>query len=428
MEDQPQTPEVPVSEVKSTPEPKKQHKTNPILLVFVILFGVLLAVGLFYMIYSARNTSETNTTTTTATNTQTADTNGEDKTTTQKTETEEVKYTDTATSLGGMVENKVFYVGDGGLYSYDVVSESKVKLFATDDNDQFVRISVIDEDTLGYGKCRIVTNNFDCGLYLYNLGTKKVTLVKQFTPTEHLRDNAFYSTNRFAYLVEESAGDKIHWQIGFSDNEKESFLEDITGNVYGRGGFIEDSFVMEFSPDGKSLMQIATASVRNSSDDFNVYIYNLSSGTQQVILNATHPTWLDDDTIVYRKYQKEGLYIYDLLARSSTQIEGILGDVYYPVILPGTGKMLYSTDPVAGVYVYDFNTKLAKKVTNDAVRPLWVTSNVIVYSSVESCGENCGPEQVFNYLSVDSYDLTTNKVLGTIENAITTYGMTTEFD
>lgn len=427
MEKQPQTPEVSVGEAKPASEPKKQHKTNPVLLILVILFGMGLAAGLFYMIYSARNTTETKTTTTTSTNSQTTDSNSEDKTATQQTETEEVKYADTATSLGGMVANKVFYVGDGGLYSYDVVSENKVKLLATDDNDQFVRISVIDEDTLGYGKCRPVTNNFDCGLYTLNLETKKASLVKQLAPAKHLQNNAFYSVNKFTYIVEESLADKIQWQIIYSNNGEEEFLEDITGEVYGRGGFVEDYFEMRFSPDGKNLMQIATASVRNYAD-FNVYIYNLSSGTQQVILNATHAAWLDDDTVVYRKYQKEGLYSYDLLTRSSTQIEGITGDVYYPTILPGTGKMLYSTDPVAGVYVYDFNTKLAKKVTNDAVRPLWATSNVIVYSSVESCGENCGPDQVFNYLSVDSYNLSTNKVLGTIENDITTYGMTTEFD
>jgi hypothetical protein len=232
----------------------------------------------------------------------------------------------------------------------------------------------------------------------------------------------FASPNKFAYLV--TAGQK--WQVFLFDNEILKTLEDITIETYGRGGFIEDSEKIRFSKDGKYVLQISTSSPRSPSD-FNVYIYDLTNGSKQVISGATQPEWLDSKTIVFRKYDKsgDGLYLYNVYSKTEEKISGVDSASYGPTVLTGANKVIYTVYPNKQVWLYNLNTKKSSKVVDNALNGFWVTPTMVVYEEVEPCNgrEGCGGMVDYEVESVSIFNLDSGIKIDSISDLRSTYGV-----
>jgi len=350
----------------------------------------------------------------------------------------------TSVQTVGIVTNKIFYSKDNNIFSYDTKTKETIKWTEYAKNKSYspaydetgkqipnieIRdIRVLDENNLGFGKCGIITGDFGCGLYTLDLRTKEINERKRLDSSMLILALDFASPNKFAYLV--TAGQK--WQVFLLDNGILKTLEDITIETYGRGGFIEDSEKIRFSKDGKYVLQISTSSPRSPSD-FNVYIYDLTNGSKQVISGATQPEWLDDKTIIYRKYEKsgDGLYLYNVNTRNQEKINGIDNASYNPTVLTGVKKVIYTVYPNKQVWLYDLNTKKNSKVVDNALNGFWVTPVTIVYEKIELCNgkEGCGGMVDVDYevKSVDVYNLESGTKIDSISDLQSSYGVTSEY-
>lgn len=354
----------------------------------------------------------------------------------------EKKETPTITQAPGVVTNKVFYSKDNNIFSYDTKTRETVKWTNYAKNKTYspsydetgkqipnieIRdIRVIDENTLGFGKCGIITGDFGCGLYTLDLKTKEVNEKKKLDSKMLILALDFASLNKFAYLV--TADQK--WQVFLSDNGTLKTLEDVTIETYGRGGYIEDSEKIRFSKDGKYVLQISTSSPRSPAD-FNIYVYDLTSGSKQVISGATQPEWLDNKTIVYRKYEKngDGLYLYNVNTKTQEKINGVDNASYNPIVLTDANKVIYTVYPNKQIWLYDLNTKKNSKISDSSLNGFWVTPTKIVYEEIEPCNgrEGCGGMVDYEVKSVSIFDLESNAKIDLVSDLKFTYGVASQY-
>ncbi|MFH1560976.1 MAG: hypothetical protein ABID04_00110, partial [Patescibacteria group bacterium] len=252
----------------------------------------------------------------------------------------------------GLATGKVFYTNENNIFAYDTENKQVSKLTDYPQNEDYSpaydesgkqkpnisikSVRVIDKNNIGFGKCEIITGDFACGLYVLDLETRQVVEKKKLNKEELLLVSDWYGTDRFSYLT---SGEK--WRLYLDTSGGSKVLEELTG-AYGRGGFVEDSEKIRFSPDGKYVLQISTSSPR-AAEDFNVYIYTVGFDVKTVLSNATQPEWIDDNKIVYRRYNGggDGLYVYDVLDQTQKKIQGVKDDSYFPEVLSGEDKILY---------------------------------------------------------------------------------------
>ena len=352
------------------------------------------------------------------------------------------KQKDITTVISSSIQDKLFYTKDNNIFVYDVDSKQTSKLTDYPQNESYSpaydesgkqkpnisieNIRVIDEKTLGFGKCGIVIGDFGCGMYVLNLETNQVIEKKKLDNNMLLLASDWHDPDTFSYLV--TADEK--WQVFLNTMSGLKTLEDITIETYGRGGYIEDSEKIRFSPDGKYVLQISTSSPRSVSD-FNVYVYGVDSDTKKVIQNATQPEWVDNDKIVYRKYEKEGdgLYIYNIESQTQEKLQGIGKDSYNPEVLLGENKILYENNPDKQVWMYDLTTNDNTLVADMALSPIWLNLNKIIFSEIEMCNgkEGCGGMVDYEIKGMVVYDLSNKTKLSTTPELQSLYGTATEY-
>lgn len=422
------TPPIQPQAVDNQVENKKKQGIK--ILLFVLLGFILLA-GVFYAGIKFSNIREQNNKLQPSI-TQTPP----EGTPTEKTETPIVS------QAVGIVTNKIFYSKDNNIFSYDTKTKETVKWtnYAKDKsyspaydetgkqipNIDVIDIRVIDENRIGFGKCGIVTGDFGCGLYTLDLKTKEVNEKKKLDSNMLILALDFATPNKFAYLI---TADK-KWQVFLFDNGTLKTLEDITAEMYGRGGFIEDSEKIRFSKDGKYVLQISTSSPR-SAEDFNIYVYDLTNGSKQVISGATQPQWLDSNIIVYRKYEKngDGLYLYNVNTKTQEKINEVDNASYNPEVLTGANKVIYTVYPDKQIWLYDLNTKKNNKILDNSINGFWVTPTKIAYEEIELCSgeEDCEGMLDYKVKSVALFDLETSSKIDSIVDMKSAHSVVSQY-
>jgi len=319
-----------------------------------------------------------------------------------------------AISKKGVVANKIFYVNSGNIFSYDIQTKQTVQLTSYTDTSHNINLNganVINEKTLGFSRCATVTGDFACGLYTLNLETKNIDERKKLPKDEFLLMSGFATETKFSYLY--MKGEK--WVLALYDGGSLKNLEEVDiPEAYGRGGFIEDSEKIALSPDGKYLIHISTGSPRGSMD-FNIYVYNLAENSKDIVKDATQPQWLDNGSIIYRKYMGnsgggDGLYVYDVKTKTSEKISDLMYSSYLPNVLLGTKKIVYNNYPDKQVWLFEKANGKNVKLSDWALNPIWVNENNIAFTSVEGCsGGECDGMSDYNILGISVFDLKTNK-------------------
>ncbi len=405
-------PPMPANPTEQTKSSKNKKLLIIVALVFLCLIIIVLVVLYILLSNSASNNNLGNNPSSSANDTQT----NTDQNPQQQTNQPEA------------VDNKIYYVQGNNIYSYDVDSHTSTELTNYPANPQNTpaydsngtelpsidirSLQVIDGDNVGFTKCATVTGNFGCGVFTINVNSGSVTSKKTLGNSDYLLVSGFSSTTKFAYLYTTDT----KWVLKSNDNGSESTLENINIEAYGRGGFVEDSEKIRFSPDGTKMFEISTSSPRDPMD-FNVYIYNLATNTTQTIEHATQPEWLNDSVIVYRQYNNSstttnGIYSYNVDDASSTQITGISSTSYNPSVLTGSNMIIYSDNSNHKVYVYDLDTNTNTQVATNAKDGFWISDTKLAFTELQACvnEEDCPMEGVGSLIdkSFDTYNLDTS--------------------
>lgn len=313
---------------------------------------------------------------------------------------------------GSFSNEKIFYIRKNNIYSYDFLTKVEEQITnylildsspQYDNNgDQIPSITLnnlqkVNENSLGFSKCEIVLYNYGCGIYILNLEENTLIEKLKFRSTDIIQKLSFYTINKFAYYyIEESDIAQNKFILTLNDNREETIIENFTFEGFGRGGFEEDSEELSFSSDGQYLLNIWTSSPR-SLNDFNTYIYNLSTLKRDVIEHSTQSKWLNNNEIIYRVYgkptQEENGYlnIYNVDSKLSSRIDTIPQTANNPQIID-ENNILYSDYNMRSLWSYNLKTKENVKIGENALAVRLLLGNRIVYSEYIECGteENCG--------------------------------------
>lgn len=304
----------------------------------------------------------------------------------------------------GIVENKNFYIKDNNIFSYDILTKQvdQWTSYSSEDKYELKTLKIIDGYTLGF----IRGYGFDDTLNTINLKTKEITKRKKFATGEEFSGVIGFATaTKFAYTYQT---DENKWFLSLYDDGSVKDLEETTVLVaYGRGGVVEDSYEIIFSPDQKYLLYISTSNPAGGDEDFNIYVYNLEEGKKDIIKNATQPQWLDNDLIVYRKFiyddenhirrKGDGLYVYNTKTGTSEKIRGVADSARTPNVLHGTKKIVYRVNPDFDpdvwlrpdleIWLLDYESGENRKILDSAAFPTWLNENNIAFTILEECDD-----------------------------------------
>ena len=313
---------------------------------------------------------------------------------------------------GSFNDEKIFYIRKNNIYSYDFLTKVEEQITnylildsspQYDNNgDQIPNITLnnlqkINENSLGFSKCEIIVSDYGCGIYILNLEDNTFVEKYKFNSSILIQKSSFYTLNKFAYYyIEDSDSGQNKFVLAFNNNGDETIVENFTFEGFGRGGFEEDSEELRFSPDGQYLLNIWTSSPR-SLNDFNTYIYNLSTLKRDVIEHSTQSKWLNNNEIIYRIYgkptQEENGYIniYNINSKLSSRIDELPQTANNPQIID-EDNILYSDYIQRSLWKYNLKTKENEKIVENALAARLLLGNRIIYNEYIECGteENCG--------------------------------------
>lgn len=331
--------------------------------------------------------------------------------------------------------NKLFYVKDNNIFTYDLSLEQEEGLTNYPKNkdyspaydeggNQLPNISIsnikpIDEQTLGYSLCAVVSGDYGCSINTLDLISKNIIQKVRLNKNSNIIDVGFSNANSFAYTYiytnQETNTSSWRFTLNHIGIEKELFTMQI--NAYGRGGHSEDSQLISYSRDMNFLLQIDTASPVAAFDD-NIYLYDLKHNTKRSIPKATQPSWLNDTQIIYKGFDAKlnialGLYIYDTVSKESNKVIDIPDTAGFPNVL-SNNRIVYKDK--GDIWLHDFNTNESKKLLISATVFSVINDVKFSYVDVIPCNgkENCGglmgnfeygKEKVFDIQKMESKDL-----------------------
>ena len=159
--------------------------------------------------------------------------------------------------------------------------------------------------------------------------------------------------------------------------------------------------------------------------DFSVYVYKLADNSKQIISNATQPSWLDETTIVYRKYEKggHGLWLWDVRTGKTEKINEVVDGAYHPETQETWKKIVYTVYPEKEVWLYDVTKKAGHRLVDQAINSFFVTPTKIIYEEVGPCNgdeEECGAIMDYKVKAVAVFDIEGNNKTGVIPDLVST--------
>ncbi len=395
----PQTNDAVISNtIENDPEEKK--KNLPLIIaIIVVLILIAVAIGILFFLNNRQTTSNNN---------------NNNNTTPPPTVVPSFPVSFTNSGVNPLTDKKLFYVKDNNIYSIDIGSKTTVQFttFLTGTGGGNIgQIEVIDETTLGFSRCVIVTNDFGCTLNTLNLTDKKITEKEKLDPKSMIIQFGFFSTSKYAYEITTDT----KWQVISVNNAVKTTLVDVAMAAYGRGGFKEDSNKISYSPDGNNLLHISTGNPR-ATTDFNTYVFNLVANTNQKITESTQPEWLDNVTIIYRRYAGgagDGLYTFNINTAAKSKITVLANTSYEPEIQDG--KVLYFEDAGDDVWLYNVNTGTYAELVSSASDAFWVTTTDVAYYTTTPCTPtNC------EGMNTDDFESTGMEIYNTTTKTKTT--------
>lgn len=345
----------------------------------------------------------------------------------EETETEE----DVEDDIPAYLEGKIIYVKDNNIYIADKYGKSSSKLtdYSEESIDNIRDLHLTVEDKLGFSRCEVTTGDFGCKIYLLDIETKEVRVLKRLGKDMLISQVAIINEEKYAY----STNSTIYL---YEDGNHKELVNFEVPNLGGRGGVLGDSSRLEFSPDQTKLLHIDTGATRKDGEnisEFVIYVFDLEGKQLDKVEDATQPVWKDDTTIVYRTLvggedTNELLFERDIIKGKSTLLKSACPPLYDKngVSIPYDGPYdplvlgdrliywgIYSEAFNYGKsYIYDISEDKRTELAGNIAYVIWLSESEIIYAkTVEPSGAQSSYEILTNF-EVEGYyvrDLDTGK-------------------
>lgn len=286
------------------------------------------------------------------------------------------------------VKDKTFFTDMYNIYVSDKDGSNKVRLTEYQDGTFLKDLKLINETTLGFYRCEGSLGDFGCKILTVNITTKEVTTVREVDPNALLVQTDWINEDGYVYSAQYHNQSRL---VGiYVKNELETQIFEHEFRRGDRDDFIEDDSQIRFSPKGDKIYQIYTKGGQGF--DFTVYVFDLRGNGLDEIENATYPAWVDNDTVVYRRYSNKTsgyLYLRDLKSNKSARVERSSMAAYGPEV--SGGRMFYwEASGLGSTYVYDFARGEGSLLYENSAYPKVLSDEEILIALTRSCrDEEC---------------------------------------
>lgn len=383
MDEKRPTTQEPAPTFQPSLEPIKTVKKGPnvsILLLGILVIVLFLAaggVGFMYFVFNynplAQNTSgQMDNITPTPTQTMVIETTIPTPTTTA-----EVKLN----IMTGLYENS----SNGVLSAIDLNTGAKVYSFSNIPATALRGASGYATDKyIGFHSCNSSTAT--CSFYIYDSTTDKVSEKYKTQNGDLIISSGLFSPTLYAYIIEtkDSKTETLYLVNGTTTKKVQEFIN--SSGRGGRGGFDKDARKIAFNAEGTHFFKIDTAPIHEVYDD-TVYIYNTSGVEVAKIETATHPQWIDNNTIVVFKLDDSKdhntIMTYNITTKATKNL--VTGKQTYGGLSHHNGKILYvtGTDP-KDYTINEYNISTAKNtILMKGIVPQWVSSTKFIFYTIK---------------------------------------------
>jgi hypothetical protein len=333
------------------------------------------------------------------------------------------------------LDNHLFYIKDNNILVFNLDTRTETKLTdypknldyspAYDESGNTIptlnitAVKVVDENSIGFSKCAIVPGDYGCTLNILKLDTKEVTEVEKLNKDSNILNATFDSQDKYVYnfILNDQTSKKSFYKLVLVNGGTSKELENFEIEAYGRGSHPEDSEELLFSADSSNLMHISTASPR-ALFDANIYIYNLTNNTKNIVSNATQPAWLNNNSIIYRQFNSEtnsgaNLYEYNIDTKSTKKVPNTLENARFPTTLDAT-RIVYEEE--SNIVYLDLASNEKRTLVTNAANIKRISQDYVLYNEVTICNEdpNCGGIMgQFEYGKVFSLNIETGESIET---------------
>ncbi len=278
----------------------------------------------------------------------------------------------------------LFYSVGNALWMRD--SAGTASRILTTGAEGLYRVQSYDASHIGYYRCDTVTGDFGCSVYSLDWKTGAETKLWTGAPSDYLQQLAFYDSDTWAVLIDNSVGMTINWKLVLHDGATVTTLfNETSSEAYGRGGYVEDSNVLAFSPDGTYILHIATSSPR-SGNDFRVYVYSMTGTEITQIPDGTQPVWISNTQILYRDKLADKAAVWTVTTGEKAVIASIPASAYRYQLHPDGKRVAFFTDAGLGeAWIYTIADKTAILAGTTLLDGTWAFNGSLVGNRAEAC-------------------------------------------
>lgn len=336
------------------------------------------------------------------------------------------------------------YVKDSNIFLYSLNDKTETQI--TTDGSQLIsyqRPLWLDEETFAFSKCVRTSSDgktpYTCGLYIQKVGGTATELFKQTsqpnvngyqTGAEISLFSFTHDQAKVAYWVTSYEKNKDFGQSQlkiFDIKSKNSEMVDSIDNHGGRGGGLDDSAALDFSPDDTHLLVVNTGLYPmqdKANDHGTLMVYDVSSKKrvwEQAGSWTTFGHWLDNTTILAKQYPAAGhgasqkLVKIDVGKNSADAVMEANG--WYNLEPVGKDKAVFwKLNPKQGsgllLYQIDLKTQETKELQSNVVNSKVLSDGTLLVRTLQPCSQKgedvCG---------MDVYNGYTEEGLGIVDVA-----------
>jgi len=168
---------------------------------------------------------------------------------------------------------------------------------------------------------------------------------------------------------------------------EKNVIRTFESNAGGRCGSEADETTITWAPDGHALIVVMTFLDPSGKT---MFVVDRSGDDLVAPRFGTHALWAPNSKRIYYRDWEDGKWF---ALNSDTGDRGSLAikPWTHGLSISPDGSMLayHDGEDDVGIYIYDVAQKEQRRLTDDAVRPVWIGPRTILVTNTKSCGDAC---------------------------------------
>jgi hypothetical protein len=298
---------------------------------------------------------------------------------------EETESRETDTPTVNLLEDKLIYTDGFNIFLSDKTGGEVEMLTDYKEDGEIFEVELIDGANLGFARC--LKGNSGCSILTFDIAKKQAEQLRVLEADSRVRQLSWRDEQSFAYTTENQEMRKLIFV--YVDGSEEQTFSTLNFSQGSRDAFVEDDAQIHFSPKGDKLYFINTKTLNGF--NFSITVYDLEGNVISTIEDATDPTWIDNDSIIYRSYSNESqgyLHIFNLDDEESMRLTKSKEASYSPKV-SGDKLLAWEAKGLGTGYMLGLESAEIKEFSANTAFPIWLSEDEVILAVTKKCVAAC---------------------------------------